>query len=69
MGQNSSLNDILPARNRRQEKKIKGLPARVGRRKDPRHPKPDKYALYRSRVGKPRGPGVPGNKSGRNSLR
>jgi hypothetical protein len=27
-----------------------------------------KYARYRARVGKPNGPGMPGNKSGKNKI-
>jgi len=54
----------LPKRNRRQEKQIKGLPTRVGRRR--RGETVNKYDRYRRKVGKPRGPGVPGNKAGKN---
>lgn len=57
---------VLPKRNRRQEKQIKGLPKRVSRRLDSKSGKVDKYARYRNRVGKPNGPGAPGNKSGKN---
>jgi hypothetical protein len=52
---------------RKKEQKVKGLPPRVGRRTNPRSGKIDKYARYRLRKGLPRGPGVPGNKSGRNA--
>lgn len=51
---------------RRDQKKLKNLPTRVGRRLDPRDPKRDKYSAYRQRVGRPRGRGVPGSKAGRN---
>lgn len=43
----------------------KGLPHRCARRSMGK--KFDKYAAYRLRVGKPRGPGEKGNKIGRNS--
>jgi len=42
-------------------KKQKGGASKVGRNKT-------KCANYRKRVGKPRGPGIPGNKSGRNKI-
>lgn len=61
-----SPNLFLPKRNRRQERAIKGLPTRAKRRGN--GTKVDKYERYRNRVGKPRGPGVKGNKSGRNSF-
>jgi ribosomal protein L13 len=38
----SSINSMLPKRNRRQERQLKDLPARVGRRH--RGDKVDKYA-------------------------
>jgi hypothetical protein len=60
-------NLILSKRNRRQEKQIKGLPPRVQRRRN--GSKVDKYTRYRNRVGRPNGPGAPGNKSGRNRVR
>jgi hypothetical protein len=44
---------------KRHSKKRKGGQAKIGRNRD-------KCAEYRRRVGKPRGPGVPGNKSGKN---
>ncbi len=44
----------------------KGLPTRFTRRK--LGGKKDSYAAYRNRVGKPNGPGQPGNKSGRNKI-
>lgn len=62
----SSIEGLLPKRNRRQEKQAKGLPKRVGRRK--RNQKVDKYARYRQFVGKPNGPGKPGNKAGKNKI-
>ncbi len=40
-------------------KKVKGGASKVGRNKV-------KCERYRREIGKPRGPGVPGNKSGRN---
>lgn len=60
----ASINDLLPKRTKKQEKLKKGLPARVSRRKLGR--KYDSYNAYRNRVGKPNGPGVPGNKAGKN---
>lgn len=60
------MDAALPKRNRRQERRIKGLPTRVNRRRNPNSGKVDKYSRYRQRVGNPRGPGVPGNKSGKN---
>lgn len=50
---------------KKQQRKLKGIPRKSSRRK--LGDKKDKYAAYRNRVGKPRGRGVPGNKSGRNS--
>jgi hypothetical protein len=58
---------VLPKRRRNQEKQAKGLPPRVGRRRDPKSGKVDKYGRYRTRRGLPNGPGQPGNKSGKNS--
>lgn len=60
----TSNNVVLPGRSKRQDKKLKNLPTRVARRHLGR--KVDKYSRYRARVGKPRGPGVPGAKSGKN---
>lgn len=62
----SSIESLLPKRNRRQEKKLKDLPKRVGRRTSGK--KLDKYARYRQFVGKPNGPGKPGNKAGKNKI-
>ena len=53
-------------RSNREDRKLKGLPTRVGRRI--RGQKIDKYGRYRLRVGKPLGPGVPGNKKGKGRL-
>jgi hypothetical protein len=58
---------LLPKRNRRQEKQIKNLPARVSRRKS--GSKVDKYSRYRRHIGKPLGPGVSGNKAGKHKVR
>ena len=46
-------------------RKLKGIPRKSSRRK--LGMRFDKYAAYRRRVGKPNGPGVAGNKSGRNA--
>lgn len=46
---------------KRQKDKRKGGSAKHGRNEK-------KCAEYRRRVGKPRGPGVPGNKSGKNRV-
>lgn len=42
---------------------------RSGRRKNPRSAKVDKHARYRALIGRPNGPGQPGNKSGKNKIR
>ncbi len=44
---------------KKQSQKKRGGTAKYGRMKD-------KCAEYRRKIGKPRGPGVPGNKAGRN---
>lgn len=42
-------------------RKLKGIPRKANKARRDR-----KYVAYRNRVGKPNGPGNPGNKSGRN---
>jgi hypothetical protein len=49
---------------KKDQRKLKGIPRKSSRRK--LGDKHDPYAVYRRRVGKPRGPGVSGNKSGKN---
>ncbi len=46
---------------KKQSQKKKGGTKKYGRNLD-------SCARYRARVGKPRGPGVPGNKAGKNKL-
>lgn len=55
----------LPKRSKDKQAR-KGLPTRVTRSGS--GTKVDKYSRYRNKIGKPRGPGVPGNKSGRNAI-
>lgn len=47
---------------RRKKEKRAGGAKKYGRNRD-------KCAAYRQRVGKPNGPGQPGNKAGRNKIR
>lgn len=51
------------AMSKKEQRKLKGIPRKSSRRR--LGMKRDKYAAYRARVGKPNGPGQPGNKKGR----
>jgi hypothetical protein len=55
-----------PGRSKKQQRKLKGVPRKSTRRK--MGDKRDKYAAYRTRVGRPNGPGQPGNKKGKGRL-
>jgi hypothetical protein len=48
----------------KERRKLKGIPRKANDRRRTR-----KYAAYRLRVGKPNGPGQPGNKKGKGRLR
>lgn len=50
------------------DKAMKGHKKQKGGSSDKIGRKRNKCAMYRSRVGKPRGRGVPGNKRGRNKV-
>ena len=45
----------------KERRKLKGIPRKSNARRQER-----KYKAYRNRVGKPNGPGKPGNKAGKN---
>lgn len=45
----------------KQRRKLKGIPRKANDKRRAR-----KYVAYRNRVGKPNGPGVEGNKKGKN---
>lgn len=47
---------------KKQQRKLKGIPRKSSARRQAR-----KYITYRNRVGRPNGPGIPGNKSGKNA--
>jgi hypothetical protein len=47
----------------KEQRKLKGVPRKSNKRRQER-----KYLSYRMRVGRPNGPGRPGNKAGKNKL-